>query len=335
MVHEYLKGIFGDKERVLILATDHRYFGVISGLEEPQKVIPPLMPYVDALMTSQGALRSLSHEQLQDKPVILRASGCVSTQDIPVPGYLREPAIKAYMKRMQEKLGTHAVQNPLFSLADYEKRIETGQELTHGEWGDYNALRSIFFMPDTMARERLILHTDDVKAAGAQAAAVSIYIGTLHEDQTLDNLATMAREARKTGITVLGVVAVGKGLGYREQDADYLARAGAMAVEHGADMVKIYNCGPGFENVVKACGVPVVVAGGKAPKDKDPAMHALELTQDSLQKGAAGIDMGRLIWRNEHPVAMARAVSDVVHNGINPTDAYSKYKEYALGKAQK
>src|SRR3990170_562713 len=93
-----LKNLFGGRERIVVLAADHRYFGVVAGLENPGKVLTPLLPYVDALMTDPGVLRNAFPRSLE-KPVIVRASGCTTTIRIPVPGSLQKPPNLAYQQR--------------------------------------------------------------------------------------------------------------------------------------------------------------------------------------------------------------------------------------------
>ena len=175
--------------------------------------------------------------------------------------------------------------------------------------------------------ERLILQAEDVQKEGGAGAAVSVYLKTEHQSQTLDNLASMSRAARKIDLPILGVVAVGTALGYLEKDSDFLTRAGAILVAHGADIIKTYNCGKGFERVVEAAGVPVIVAGGKMPKGVDETKDSLELAYNSIQKGASGIDFGRRVWRHKQPVAMIRALRAVIHDGMQPKEAYKLFQE--------
>ena len=98
-------------------------------------------------------------------------------------------------------------------------------------------------------------------------------------------------------------------------------------VAHGADLIKTYNCGAGFERVVESCGVPVIVAGGKAPKGVDETIDSLNLAYDSMQKGARGIDFGRRVWRHANPVAMIRALRMIVHEGATPQHAQEAFLE--------
>ena len=60
--------------RTVMLAFDHGYImGPTSGLERMDLVIPPLIPHVDSLMCTRGALRSIVPPTV-NKPVCLRFS---------------------------------------------------------------------------------------------------------------------------------------------------------------------------------------------------------------------------------------------------------------------
>ena len=317
-----LKKIFGSRERIVVLAADHRYFGVVAGLEKPGEVLSPLLQYVDALMTDPGVLRH-SFRRSPEKPVIVRSSGCTTTMSIPVPGYLQEPAKLAYQQRTGRDFDK--------TYTEYRTKVDSGKA-TAEEFEEYQNLDSVVNRPDTIANERLILGAEEVVSEGGAAAAVSVYLKTEYQSQTLDNLATLSRQARKVGLPILGVVAVGDALGYLEKDSDFLTRAGAILVAHGADFVKTYNCGEKFERVVEACGVPVIVAGGKAPKGVDETRNSLALAHDSMQRGAKGIDFGRRVWRHPYPLAMIQALRAVVHDRQTPEQAYELFQDLREGR---
>jgi DhnA family fructose-bisphosphate aldolase class Ia len=290
---------------------------VVAGLERPYQVLSPLLDYVDVLMTDPGVLRNEFKGNVS-KPVILRASGCTSTMDVTVPGYLQEPAKQAYQQRTGREFDK--------TYQEYKAKTESGKA-TPEEFDEFRYLDSFLHEPDTIANEKLILSAEGVREEGALGAAVSVYLRTKHQTSTLDNLATMSRQARKAGIAVLGVVAVGDALGYLEKDSDFLTRASAILVAHGADLIKTYNCGKGFERVIETSGVPVIVAGGKAPKGTDETLDSLNLAYDSIQKGARGIDFGRRVWRHPHPVPMIQALRLVVHERATPPQAYELFRE--------
>ena len=98
-----------------------------------------------------------------------------------------------------------------------------------------------------------------------------------------------------------------------------------MAAEHGAHIVKTYYSGEGFEDITGGCLAPVVMAGGKA---EDGVKVALEQTYNALQKGAAGVDMGRNIFQSDNPVNMIKAVRSVVHEGKDVDEAYKLYQSF-------
>lgn len=79
-----LSRIFNPKSgRTLMLAFDHGYFlGPTSGLERMDLKMPPLVPYIDVLMATRGALRSTIIPQLtSDKAIALRCSSGSSVLD--------------------------------------------------------------------------------------------------------------------------------------------------------------------------------------------------------------------------------------------------------------
>ena len=172
--------------------------------------------------------------------------------------------------------------------------------------------------PD-LSNEAITTSVVEAARLNASAVALSIFVGTEHEHQTLTNLAMLVDECEDYGIPVLAVTAVGKELGKR--DARYLALCCRIAAELGARFVKTYYC-EGFEKVVEGCPVPVLIAGG--PK-METELDALRTAYEAIQAGAVGVVMGRNIWQNDHAVAMIRAVGAVVHEDATPEEAHDLY----------
>jgi putative autoinducer-2 (AI-2) aldolase len=176
-----------------------------------------------------------------------------------------------------------------------------------------------------LSNEGITVAMEDAVRLNVAAVALSIYIGSPNEHQTILNLTKLVDEGQRYGIPVLAVTAVGKEM---VRDARYLALCCRIAAELGAHFVKTYYC-DGFEKVVKTCPVPLVMAGGK----KLPEYDALELTYNAIKRGAAGVDMGRNIFQSGSPVAMIQAVRSVVHEGATPKQALDLYN--TLRKARK
>jgi len=247
--------------RALMLAVDHGYFlGPTEKLENPQKVIGPLLKHCDSLMVTRGIQRT-SVSPNTNTPMVLRVSGGSS------------------------------------------------------------------IIGDDLSQEDITVSIEDAIRLNASALAMSIFVGSKYEYQTVVNLGKLVNEATKYGLPVLAVTAVGKELG---KDARYLSLACRMAAEQGAHIVKTYYC-ENFEKVVESCPVPIIVAGGK----KIPERDALQLTYNSIKAGAVGVDIGRNVWQSEHPVAMIRAVRSIVHENSNVDQAFKLYNKLASEESKR
>ena len=177
----------------------------------------------------------------------------------------------------------------------------------------------------TDLNDECLLDIEDAIRVNASALAIMVAIGSKYEALTVRNLVRTADMGAKYGIPTLGVTAVGKELA---RDARYLALASRVCAENGATFVKTYFCEKGFEQVVAACPVPIVIAGGK----KLPENEALEFAWQAIQQGAAGVDMGRNVFQSEHPVAMIQAIRAVVHDKRTAQDAFDLYNTLANKK---
>jgi 3-hydroxy-5-phosphonooxypentane-2,4-dione thiolase len=167
---------------------------------------------------------------------------------------------------------------------------------------------------EDLSKESIVTSIEDAIKLNAACLAMSIFVGSKYEHQTLVNLAKLVDEGEKYGIPVLAVTAVGKEMA---RDARYLGLACRVAAELGAHVVKTYYC-ENFEQVVEGCPVPLIIAGGKKLQEAD----ALKLSYDAVQHGAVGVDMGRNIWQSDWPVAMVKAVRAIVHSKADAKEAY-------------
>nr|AIF13476.1 Fructose-bisphosphate aldolase (lsrF) [uncultured marine thaumarchaeote KM3_62_E02] len=237
--------------RALMLAVDHGYFlGPTEKLENPEKVIKPIMRYCDSLMLTRGVQRT-SVDAAYPIPIVLRVSGGSS------------------------------------------------------------------IIGDDLSNEQITTSIKEAIRLNASAVAMSIFVGSKFEHQSIVNLGKLVNEAEEYGIPVLAVTAVGKDMG---KDARYLSLACRIAAEQGAHIVKTYFC-ENFEKVVESCPVPIIIAGGK----KLPEKEALELTYSAIKAGAVGVDMGRNIWQSDNPVPMIKAVRAIVHSDATVEQAHKLF----------
>ena len=144
-------------------------------------------------------------------------------------------------------------------------------------------------------------------------------IGAEGQLSSLDNLSRAVNLGNRYGIPTMGVVAVGKDM---ERTDRFFKLATRIVAELGANLVKSYYC-DNFEEVVAACPVPIVVAGGK----KLPEKEALELAYKAIQGGAKGLDMGRNIFQSMHPTEMAKSIAKIVHEKYTDKEAFEYYTD--------
>ena len=178
-----------------------------------------------------------------------------------------------------------------------------------------------------LSNEDITVSIEDVLRLNVSAMALSIFVGSEHERETLVSLSKLVDEGERYGIPVLAVTAVGKDMA---RDARYLSLACRIAAELGAHIVKTYYCEE-FGKVVESCPVPVIVAGGK----KIPELDALRLAANAIQGGAVGVDMGRNIFQSDSPVGMIRAVRAIVHEKASVEQAARIYESTKGPKARR
>lgn len=173
-----------------------------------------------------------------------------------------------------------------------------------------------------LAHEGLTTSIEEIIRLNAAAVGLSIFVGSDYEHESLLHLSELVNRCEDYGIPVMAVTAVGREV--EKMEARYLALSCRIAAELGARVVKTYWCEKDFEKVVKGCPVPVVMAGG--PKCESE-LGVLEFVYDGMQKGAIGINLGRNIWQNPHPVAMARALQAIVHKNATAKQAFEMFND--------
>lgn len=170
----------------------------------------------------------------------------------------------------------------------------------------------------TEMNHNVLISEEEAISMNASAMAAMLAIGDqATEASTIANFSRLVDIGNKYSIPVMGVTAVGKDMA---RDARYFGMASRVCAENGASIVKTYYT-EGFEKVVAATPVPVVIAGGK----KLPELEALELCHNAIQCGAAGVDMGRNVFQSEAPQAMIKAVGGVVHDNLTPAEAFDLF----------
>jgi len=172
-----------------------------------------------------------------------------------------------------------------------------------------------------LSNEGLTTSMEEAIRLNVAAVGISIFVGSEFERDSLLNLSKLVDEGEKYGIPVMAVTAVGKEL--EKRDARYLGLSCRIGAELGARIVKTYWC-ENFDKVVNGCPVPVVMAGGpKTETDRE----VFEFVHDGMEKGAIGVNLGRNIWQNDHPVAMIKALRAIIHEKASVKEANEIFEQ--------
>lgn len=174
-------------------------------------------------------------------------------------------------------------------------------------------------LQDDLSHEIVAVDIEDCIRMNADCMASQVFIGGDGQLSSIDNLSQIINAGMRYSIPTLGVCAVGKDM---ERTDRFFKLATRIIAEMGVQIVKTYDC-ENFEEVVAACPVPIVVAGGKKLPEKD----ALHLAYDVIRKGAHGVDMGRNIFQSPHPIEMAQAVNKIVHEGATDAEAWEFFQD--------
>ena len=159
--------------------------------------------------------------------------------------------------------------------------------------------------------DHVLFHSVEHAArCGADAVCAEFKLGGPGDLENLQVVAGVVEAAREHGLPALVTTyAV----------ADYVARVGPVAYaqacrvteELGADMIK--TSFPPDPEIIRAClaavRIPILVAGGAGGRTED----VLEHVRSAVRLGVAGAAVGRNVWGNADPVAVARRFREAVH----------------------
>ncbi|MCL2139702.1 MAG: 3-hydroxy-5-phosphonooxypentane-2,4-dione thiolase [Treponema sp.] len=179
-------------------------------------------------------------------------------------------------------------------------------------------------LDEDLSHELISVDIEDAIRMNADCMAVQVFIGADGQLSSIDNLSSVINAGNCYSIPTLGVIAVGKNM---ERTDKYFKLATRIVAELGAHIIKTYYC-DNFDEIVAACPVPIVVAGGKKLPEKD----ALKMAYQAMQGGAHGLDMGRNIFQSRHPFVMADTVAKIVHKKFSDKEAWEYYREKTKDK---
>ncbi|OGO10403.1 MAG: hypothetical protein A2Y93_10695 [Chloroflexi bacterium RBG_13_68_17] len=162
--------------------------------------------------------------------------------------------------------------------------------------------------------EVVVTSVESALALGADAVAVTVFLGSEHEQDMLRGLGRVADACDRLGIPLLGEVMFSPRLAEKAFQAEYVAWAARLGQEAGADILKLNYPGDaaGMRHVVSGCTLPIVIAGG-ARLDSDA--DVLRMASESVRGGAAGTCIGRNVFQSPDPAGLLARLAEIVHEG--------------------
>jgi len=166
--------------------------------------------------------------------------------------------------------------------------------------------------PDPDAKV-LVSSVEDALRLGADAVSIHTNVGAANETQQLRDASAVIADCRRYEMPLLAMMYPRGGKISSSSDPDHVAHCATLAAELGADIVKVpYTGSPlTMRQVVESCPIPILVAGGPAV----PSLDALErYAEEIVESEAAGVAIGRNIFRADDPGLAARRVAAIIHS---------------------
>jgi class I fructose-bisphosphate aldolase len=159
---------------------------------------------------------------------------------------------------------------------------------------------------------RQVCSVEHAVSLGAKGVGYTIYLGSGLESEMLAEFGRIQEQAHAKGIAAIAWIYPRGAAVQNDTSKEIVAYAARTGLELGADAVKIkYTGDPAtFAWAVKsAAGVRVFMSGGpKAPTDED----FLKQVQGVIDAGGTGLAVGRNVWQNQDPLAMAEKLRRII-----------------------
>jgi fructose-bisphosphate aldolase, class I len=146
---------------------------------------------------------------------------------------------------------------------------------------------------------------------GAAAVGFTLYIGSIHEEEMMEELRKIQNEAHNKGLPVV-VWMYPRGASLKgKSKTKLMAYATRVALEIGVDMVKVQPYGElkEMEWAVKSAGkIKVVCAGGS----KTSEAEFLKQVKMYMKAGVSGLAVGRNVWQSRDPIKITEKIKGIV-----------------------
>jgi DhnA family fructose-bisphosphate aldolase class Ia len=162
---------------------------------------------------------------------------------------------------------------------------------------------------------------------GADAVVVYVALAGDNEPEMISYLARIGETCEYKGMPLIAEAEYPNA--YQSLDAmsealgpEYLMRNARLCAELGADIVKVNWSGDerSFGDIVRACGKPVVLAGGS----RIPDVELLDRMEKARRAGAVGCSVGRNVFEHAAPQAMTAAIGRIFRSRWTAAQAHAE-----------
>jgi class I fructose-bisphosphate aldolase len=171
---------------------------------------------------------------------------------------------------------------------------------------------------------------EEALSLGADAVVVYVALAGDDEDSMIRYASEVGEACARLGMPFIAEAEYPNAYGRLDQmetdlGPEYLLRNARLCVELGADIVKVNWSGDqaSFADIVRACGVPVVVAGGAVVTDEE----LLSRIEAAARAGAVGCSVGGNIFQHPSPRGITQAICRVMRGRWTAQDALRELRE--------
>jgi len=173
---------------------------------------------------------------------------------------------------------------------------------------------------------------DEALSIGADAVVVYVALAGENEAEAITYVSGIGEACERLGMPFIAEAEYPNA--YQSLDSmsqalgvEYLKRNARLCAELGADIVKVNWSGDAasFEDVIRACERPVVLAGGTLISDE----ALLTRMEQARAAGAVGCSVGRNVFQHKQPQAITRAISRVFRDRWPARQALQELAEAA------
>jgi predicted phospho-2-dehydro-3-deoxyheptonate aldolase len=166
----------------------------------------------------------------------------------------------------------------------------------------------------------LVCTVEEAIKLGADGVSIHVNIGAEDEKEMLRDFGKVSKQCQAWGMPLLAMMYTrGKKI-KSESDVTVVKHAARVAVELGADLVKVNYTGDvsSFRCVVEGCGVPVLIAGGEEAEND---IDVLKNIKNAILAGGGGVSIGRNVFQHDDPSLMIKAIKAIIHENASVAKA--------------